>query len=416
MKRLFLTFACTVFLFSSLFSQKKTILFLGNSYTAVNNLPQTFYNLSLSGGDSILFDSNAPGGYTFQLHSTNATSLSKINAKPWDFVVLQEQSQIPAFPPQQVATDCYPYAKLLDSLIHVNNACTQTVFYMTWGRKYGDASNCASYPPICTYNGMTGSLRQSYVQMADDNQALVSPCGMAWKASRAADSTINLWSSDNSHPSVAGTYLTACTFYATIFKKSPVGLSYTAALPQQTATFLQQIAHNTVFDSLSTWNINEFTPNAAFSITNDSTYTYHFLNASTHSTSYLWSFGDGTSSTATNSSHIYADTGTYILSLIAYDACTRDTLIDTIHVSNPLLAITPQSRKTVQIYPNPSKDILLIETKENFSEFVLMDINGKIVIKSPFQRQISVERLASGLYFLTLKGEKGDFTCKVVKE
>lgn len=54
------------------------MLWIGNSYTSVNNLPQVFYNLSLSGGDSVMFDSNALGGYTFQNHSANATTIQKI--------------------------------------------------------------------------------------------------------------------------------------------------------------------------------------------------------------------------------------------------------------------------------------------------------------------------------------------------
>jgi hypothetical protein len=224
------------------------------------------YNLALSNGDTIIYDSSAPGGYTFAQHTTNATTLSKINAQDWDYVILQEQSQIPSFDPSQVQTETYPYAAQLNDLILANDSCTQTVFFMTWGRKYGDASNCAIYPPLCTFEGMQGRLRQSYVEMADDNEALVSPVGEAFKYSRMADSTINLYSIDNSHPSVAGTYLAACTFYATLFETSPVGLNYTAGLDATQAGFLQQIAYQTVFDSLSVWNINEFEPQASFNI------------------------------------------------------------------------------------------------------------------------------------------------------
>jgi hypothetical protein len=51
------------------------VLFLGNSYTGVNNLPQMIANVALSVGDRLIFDSNTPGGYTLQGHSTNTTSL-----------------------------------------------------------------------------------------------------------------------------------------------------------------------------------------------------------------------------------------------------------------------------------------------------------------------------------------------------
>ncbi|MEY3445033.1 MAG: hypothetical protein RLZZ519_3314, partial [Bacteroidota bacterium] len=48
-------------------------LFLGNSYTGVNDLPSIVQSLTLAGGDTLYKDVNAPGGYTFQGHSTNGT-------------------------------------------------------------------------------------------------------------------------------------------------------------------------------------------------------------------------------------------------------------------------------------------------------------------------------------------------------
>ena len=56
--------------------KKLTALFLGNSYTYVNNLPQVISDLALANGDTLVFDSNCPGGYTFQNHFYDATSVS----------------------------------------------------------------------------------------------------------------------------------------------------------------------------------------------------------------------------------------------------------------------------------------------------------------------------------------------------
>jgi hypothetical protein len=66
---------------SNLKAQTKKILFIGNSYTYVNDLPLMLYNLALSAGDTIIYDSSAPGGYTLLQHTTNTTTLSKINAQ-----------------------------------------------------------------------------------------------------------------------------------------------------------------------------------------------------------------------------------------------------------------------------------------------------------------------------------------------
>ena len=212
--------AYLLFLPFATFGQSYDVLFLGNSYTSFNNLPQLVSDIANSMGDTVNFDSNTPGGATFNAHSTNATTLSKISQNEWDFVVLQAQSQEPSFSPGQVANDVYPYAQILIDSIAQNSSCTEPLFYMTWGRKYGDQQNCVAYPPICTYEGMQDRLRKSYLEMATTHNASASPVGIAWKNAMTLDSTIELYTTDNSHPSLLGSYLAACTFYSSIFKKN----------------------------------------------------------------------------------------------------------------------------------------------------------------------------------------------------
>ena len=79
-------------------------------------------------------------------------------------MVLQAQSQEPSFSPGQVTNDTYPYAEILVDSIEQIFSCTEPLFFMTWGRKYGDQQNCQFYPPICTYAGMQQRLRESYVK------------------------------------------------------------------------------------------------------------------------------------------------------------------------------------------------------------------------------------------------------------
>jgi PKD repeat protein len=313
-------------------AQTTKILLVGNSYTAANNLASVISQLSLSMGDTAQVYAVNPGGYTFELHTVYAPTLSMIDSMDWDYVVLQEQSQRPSFPQSQVEVEVYPYARYLDSLIHVNNQCTETVFYMTWGRKYGDAGNCAFWPPVCTFTGMQEQLRDSYVKMADDNAALVAPVGEAWERSWNTDSTINLWVSDNSHPDVTGTYLAACVFYATIFRQSPVGASYTAGLSTPVASHLQQMAFQTVFDSLDTWNIGDYDVVAQFSSTANGL-NVQFNNQSVNGTSYFWDFGDGNTSSDSLPQHIYSTSGIYQVNLIVSNGCTADTMTQAVNVT-----------------------------------------------------------------------------------
>ena len=76
------------------------------------------------------------------------------------------------------------------------------------------------------------------------------PAGLAFARAIERRPQLNLYAADKRHPSLAGTYLAACTTYAALFGKSPVGLTYTAGLDADTAAFLQNVAWDTVQDFL----------------------------------------------------------------------------------------------------------------------------------------------------------------------
>ena len=345
--------------------QKKEVLFIGNSYTYVNDLPNLVKEIALSFGDTLIHDSSTPGGANFNGHSSSTQTLAKINQQQWDYVVLQAQSQELSFSPFQVASDSYPYAEILVDSIFANSSCTEPLFFMTWGRKYGDQSNCQFYPPVCTYLGMQQRLRESYLDMTFTHNTSCSPVGMAWKKSIEIDSTLNLYSSDNSHPSIYGSYLAACTFYASIFKKSAVGSTYWPnAIDSASAYILQQIGSSTVLDSLGVWNV--FNADFGFQQYNDS---ISFINLSSNYESVFWDFGDGITSTDENPTHKFTLNGSYtvILTAITNAACIEDTqtisitvnintVIDELKVPNQLLYVTDVlGRKT-----NPTKNVPLM--------------------------------------------------------
>jgi hypothetical protein len=395
-------------------------LFLGNSYTGVNDLPSIVQSLTLAGGDTLYKDSNTPGGYTFQGHSTNGTSLSLIRAKLWDFVVLQEQSQLPSFPQGQVQSDVYPYAAILNDSIKANDSCTVTVFYMTWGRKFGDAGNCQFWPPVCTYAGMQAELRRSYLNLANQNNALVAPCGSAWWESILRDSTLELYSPDQSHPSYAGSYLTGCVFYATMYRRSPIGLNFYGGLDTTTAVFLQQVAHDVVFDSLAQWRIGLDDAAASFTFTANSAGEANFNNSSFNANNYQWNFGDGGSDSVANPTHVYANSGQYLVTLIAANGCTSDTLTDTVEV----ILVGRQDPKTfaMSVSPNPSNGVFEVLATFSSDESISMtvhDFNGKCIHTESYVLQngqliakLNLESAQAGIYLLTLRGADGQFAAK----
>ncbi|MCB9169074.1 MAG: hypothetical protein H6594_01845 [Flavobacteriales bacterium] len=308
-------------------AQERRVLFIGNSYTYVNDLPNTLAQLALSMGDTIIAAMSAPGGYTLQQHASYPPTLNLIASQAWDFVVVQEQSQIPSFPIAQVQSDCFPFAAALVDTIHAHYPCTEAVFYMTWGRESGDALNCPNWPPVCTYSGMQALLRERYLQMAVDNDAFCAPVGAAWKMVRDAWPAIDLYAADGSHPSPAGTYLAACTMYATMLRKSCIASTYSAQLDSATAATLRMVASDLVLDSLTNWNIGVNDPQA-FATWNDlGGMQVSFEQSSTGAVAHHWWFGDGAESSDPAPTHTYAGPGTYAGMYVCTDVCGRtDTL------------------------------------------------------------------------------------------
>ena len=74
------------------------------------------------------------------------------------------------------------------------------------------------------------------------------PAGLAFAASIKARPELNLYVADKRHPSLAGTYLAACTVLASLYQTNPEGNPYTAGLDVVTAKFLQSVAWQTVQD------------------------------------------------------------------------------------------------------------------------------------------------------------------------
>ncbi len=189
------------------------VLFLGNSYTGVNNLPQLIHDVALSAGDTLVFDSHAPGGYQLIDHSLDVTSQNKIMAGGWDYVVIQGQSQEPITSSSEFSSG----GSALYNLVKQYNPCAVIMPYMTWGRKNGDASTCAYFPVMCTYQGMDTTIRNRYLNLTASINGEVSPVSVVWNYLRQNYPGIELYQADESHPSAAGSYAAACCFYATPF-------------------------------------------------------------------------------------------------------------------------------------------------------------------------------------------------------
>jgi len=209
------------------------VLFVGNSYTYYNDGVDYHLQKMLkadSSSDSVNYfiQKVAVGSYTLQAHYTDPLTIAKIKSDKWNNVVLQEQSTRPINNPDLFSE----YAGKLDVEIKKINA--KTMLYMTWAPE--DAPSDMNI------------LAASYLAVGSQLNAPVSPVGRVWEYIQKAYPQIDLYISDNKHPTLSGTYTAACVFYYSLFKKNPVENTY---IPSGMSTENAVTIRKAVYDYLS---------------------------------------------------------------------------------------------------------------------------------------------------------------------
>ena len=369
-------------------SAQTQVLFIGNSYTGYNNLATMVENVAASAGYSFSNSSLTPGGATLYQHSQNASTYSQMGSKSWDYVVIQAQSQEPSFPNNQVATQTLPYADQLVDSIRSIVPCAQPTFFRTWGRENGDQWNCPYFPPLCTYEGMDSLLHLRYRMMADSNDAYLSPVGSVWKYIRDTDSTIALYTSDGSHPSLAGSYVAACTFFTVFTRSNPLNITFDANLDTAIASTIREATKLVVYDSLSLWNVGKFDPSAAFTqqMVNDSLY---FQSISANYDSLWFDFGDGNGTHLDSGLHAYAVDDMFTITLYAFKCGQVDSTSITVQSSYPFSLAEFMGEYVDAIS-------LIQQWDDQINSIMLYDANGRKAAE--FIDSDTLDWLPNGLY------------------
>jgi len=240
------------------------VLFLGNSYTGFNDLPGMLAGLAGSAGIAVNVTANVPGGCTLGSpqgglqHTQNQSSQALLAQGAWDVVVLQEQSVTPSI----AATKnqfMVPAALALGGAARAASPDVQMLLYQTWGRANGGTYCWSQWcsPAFADFDAMQDALTAAYAETeaALDaaygvDFATVAPVGEAWRQFFQEQPTLPLHGPDGSHPNPQGTYLAACVLFTTLFDQSPVGLGFTAGLPESDALLLQDLAARAHFAPL----------------------------------------------------------------------------------------------------------------------------------------------------------------------
>ncbi len=180
------------------------VLFVGNSYTYFENLPQMVSVLSEKTGTILLTRKVTVGGAKLSEHWRGArglTSREEISNGNYDIVVLQEWS----LGTVNEKDSAEYYLGLFSSLARDKGA--RPYYYLTWAREKSPEQQ--------------ETISRVYREAAETNGAKVVPVGEAWAAARAERPDFRLYFPDGSHPSELGTYLAACVFVASLTGELP---------------------------------------------------------------------------------------------------------------------------------------------------------------------------------------------------
>lgn len=199
------------------------VLFIGNSLTYANDLPDMLVRFAESTGGSLRIEVRdvSNGNYALEDHWLNTRTTDAVDEGGWDVVVLQ---QGPSSLPENQANLRYWAARFAN---RIRAQGGRPALFMVW--------------PDDTRLAFFDAVRQSYTAAADTANADLYPAGEAWRAAWREDPTIPLYDSDGYHPAFLGSYLAALTIYQGVTGRSPVGLPDLGLLPE-TADLLQRAA------------------------------------------------------------------------------------------------------------------------------------------------------------------------------
>jgi hypothetical protein len=207
------------------------VLFIGNSLTYTNDLPNVLEQIARQGGDSIDAHYVAFPDYAIIDHIFNGAALDAIKSFDWEYVILQQGPST-----VQINRDSLIlWSKMIEPNIRAVGA--EPALYMVWP----DASRI-SFMDAC---------RVSYQQAAQAVNGVFMPAGYAWAVAWQADATLPLYGGDGFHPSVLGTYLAALVMYERVTGKDARDLPAIAVysdgskinVPEATVRLLQASAH-----------------------------------------------------------------------------------------------------------------------------------------------------------------------------
>ena len=254
-------------------SKEINVLFIGNSLTYYNDMPQKLQEMLNENKTNIKIDQITYPGFSLNRHLNNIiTSTSengvntrvkedgeitetekKLKEKKWDIIILQTGG-VAVLIPESVKYQVNPTIKKIKELVNDNE--TRFILFNTWPSK-------VDFPKKYCYSGrlinssldpdenfcstvITNSehylqlLNKSYKSIADHNSLELTNHGDLFQRTEIKHPELEVLE-DDMHPSDIGAFLSASIFYELITNKNVIDLSYVGELNKKDADKLKKL-------------------------------------------------------------------------------------------------------------------------------------------------------------------------------
>lgn len=400
---------------AQIYAQDTTkVLFIGNSITYFNGMPQIFEEIANSKFDTTEVTVYAPGGTGFIHHVNDVNVYNQFKVGDWDYVVLQPGSNESTGYSEPIASTLQRAKQLKDSIIYYN-PCAKILYYeISYGVWGSTAAN------LVQYNETMDLIKSNLTYLADSTEQGFVPAGEGLKTAWNDNQNVLLWGgSGDIHPNTRGSYITACAFYASIFNKPSFGTTVLGGLTYQEANAYQTLADTTVLNYLSDWRLQTYDLVSDFSYTTNGVDIVNFFDNSQNADSVSWDFNDGTTSNLLNPIHTYYSIGNYEVKHTAYkNGCAKDTIHPILVEMLSIDELIDELR--FKTYPNPTKGKFYIKLPESIESFRLKVVTmaGTIietkVLNGEQEIEINLSKYPKGVYYVNLTTNTSSLTQKII--
>lgn len=229
-------------LYETVPAQAEHILFIGNSHTFVNDVPQMVQRINAShpGAAPLWVESLVEGGAKLERFAQSGMFERAAVAQPWTHIVLQGASHEPFSDPQN-------YIAHFRQMAHNAEAShIIPVLYEIWPRAAWDPLYEQPWMPVQNPEEASHIIRDISARAIETTSASLAPVSQAWMKASSQFPEIKLYHNDGNHAAPAGSYLAALVLFRTIRKQNiHVGQAwYPAPLSDADARKLQRLVNS----------------------------------------------------------------------------------------------------------------------------------------------------------------------------